>query len=397
MIVFRRAFLAICLPVTLIACGTNAIADDLRPMLEIAWRRAADPPQGLQDSDGGVLGGKLISVCGYCSGNRDEQQRKPGRYPAGFLKRVMAFDLGAESSGWSDVPEFPGLPRQGVFCARANQRLCVWGGFSYSQPFCFSDGWALSKRDAGWKWEQLPPLPWPLTSAGACAIETKVYVCGGAQYDIQSGFHTQIAPAGKVEQLGSRLLMLDTAHLDVGWKRLADCPGTPRFVHTVQAVAGKVYVIGGATGGSPTRTVVDNWRFDPDRAEWSRIRDLPISSGNFPKSSNLVFDDRFIILVGGYQYGDVANPDGTHRPNYGTPSHHDTRSGLNNDVFVYDTQTNQFGTADKLPVDNNLPMTVVHGDEIFVLGGETGGVMLEGEFYGNHPDLLLRGKIERLP
>jgi N-acetylneuraminic acid mutarotase len=139
---------------------------------------------------------------------------------------------------------------------------------------------------------------------------------------------------------------------------------------------------------------VDNWRFDPAAEQWSRLRDLPIASGNFPKSSNLLYADRYIILPGGYQYGQVINPDGSLRAPYGKPSNLNPGTGLYNDVFVYDIQTNTFGTADKMPIDNNLPMTVVHENKIYLLGGETGGGVVEGEYYGHHPDLLLIGAIE---
>ena len=146
----------------------------------------------------------------------------------------------------------------------------------------------------------------------------------------------------------------------------------------------------------PSYTVVDNWKFDTAAGQWSRIRDLPVASGNFPKSSNLLFEGRYIILPGGYQYGQVINPDGSLRPVYGKPSNLNKGTGLFNDVFVYDVKTDRFGTADPMPIDNNLPMTVVRGDRIYLLGGETGGEVVEGEFYGHHPDLLLIGKLEAI-
>ena len=65
-------------------------------------------------------------------------------------------------------------------------------------------------------------------------------------------------------------------------------------------------------------------------------------------------------------------------------------------MFVFDVQKNAFGRADPLPIDNNLPMTVVEGDRIYLVGGETGGGMVDGEYYGHHPDLLLIGRITEL-
>ena len=38
-------------------------------------------------------------------------------------------------------------------------------------------------------------------------------------------------------------------------------------------------------------------------------------------------------------------------------------------------------------------MTVVREDRIYLIGGETGGGVVEGEYYGHHPDLLLIGRI----
>jgi N-acetylneuraminic acid mutarotase len=102
------------------------------------------------------------------------------------------------------------------------------------------------------------------------------------------------------------------------------------------------------------------------------------------------------LLIGGYQYPKIANPDGTLRNPYGVISRFHQKGDYNNDVFVYDAQTATFGTADKLPLNNNLPMTVVYGDKVFLIGGETGGGVVEGEEYGHHPDLCLVGTIREV-
>jgi N-acetylneuraminic acid mutarotase len=217
-----------------------------------------------------------------------------------------------------------------------------------------------------------------------------------------TGFFTEADRHGKNPRLGARLLILDTKAPEAGWIEGPECPGTARFVHAVQAVNGRLFVLGGATGDVVRDgvrygycTVVDNWMFDPTSADWTRLRDLPVSSGNYPKSTNLVFKDRWIILPGGHQYTWVMGPDGSLRGKYGVASQKRPESGLHNDVFVYDTASNVFGTADKLPIDNNLPMSVVDGDRIYLLGGETGGGTINGMYYGHHPDLFLTGKISK--
>jgi len=369
-------------------------------ILRIEWNRGPNLPQGFQDSDGGVLGTKLITVAGFCSGGLPEDnRRKPGRYPRGFLKKGWEFDLANQRAGWQQIPDFPGEARQGLASAKVKDALYFWGGFSYTDPYCYRDGWKLSRQGDEWTWKPLPPFPWVITTPAMATVGSKIYAFGGADYNAK-GFFTATDRAKNIERLGARLLVIDTEHLDRGWKELPVCPGTPRWVHACQAVGSKLFVIGGATGdttidGKPYGycTVVDNWSLDTSTHKWSRLADLPVSSGNFPKSSSLVYKDRYVILPGGHQYTYVLNPDGTARDKYGKASSASPKSGLHNDVFVYDTQKDLFGRADALPIDNNLPMSVIVGNRIFLIGGETGGGIVDGEYYGHHPDLLLVGTI----
>jgi hypothetical protein len=176
--------------------------DQLRAMLKITWSPGADLPQGFQDSDGGFIGSTLITAAGFCSGIDADNLKKPGRYPRGFLSKAWALDVESNPKQWQPLPDFPGAARQGLFSAELDNTLYFWGGFSYTAPFCYADGWRLAKRGETWTWTPLPPLPWKLAAAGACVIEKKIYV------------------------------------------------------------------IGGATGGT-TRTVVDNWVFDPADQQWA--------------------------------------------------------------------------------------------------------------------------------
>ena len=374
----------------------------LEPLLKIDWSPGLDLPQGFQDSDGGFIGNTLITACGFCSGGLDEDnRRKPGKHPRGFLKKVWGLDVSLSSPTWDPLPEFPGAARQGLFSAKAGDELFLWGGFSYDAPFTYDDGWKLSRSPQGeWSWTALPSLPWLLNSAGACTIGTRIYVVGGADYDGVTGFFSEADRHGKNPRLGAKLLIFDTAHPESGWVEGPECPGTARFVHAVQAVGGRIFVLGGATGDVVRDgmrygycTVVDNWMFDPATSSWTRLRDLPVSSGNFPKSTNLVYRDRWIVLPGGHQYTWIMGPDGSLRQKYGVASQKRPESGLHNDVFVFDTQADIFGTADKLPIDNNLPMSVVRGNTIYLLGGETGGGAIGDKYYGHHPDLFLVGQI----
>ncbi|MEZ6050843.1 MAG: kelch repeat-containing protein [Planctomycetaceae bacterium] len=377
------------------------VQDSIAPMLKITWRLGADLPQGFQDSDGGILGDRLITIGGFCSGGLEEDnRRKTGRYPRGFLKKGWSLDLRDAESDWTSLPDLPGPARQGLSAAIVDDALYVWGGFSYEEPYCYRDGWRFSREGDRWQWSELPPFPWPINSTSLATVGSRIYACGGSDYNAER-FFTETDRAGGRERLGARLLMFDTNALSAGWQELEACPGTPRWVHTMAAIDGELYVIGGATGdtlrdGSSVGycTVVDNWKYNTADRQWTRLRDLPVASGNFPRSTNNVFQNRYILLPGGYQYGHVLNPDGSLRQPYGQVHSAIEKSGLCNDVFVYDTRSGLFGTADRLPIDNNLPMTVIRDDTIYLIGGETGGGVIQGHYYGHHPDLLLIGQIE---
>lgn len=361
-------------------------------MLSIEWSLGQDLPQGFQDSEGVVLGSRLVTVCGFCSGL--DNQQKPGKYPRGFLRKGWALDLAEPKAAWRPLPDFPGAARQGLVGAPVGGALYVWGGFSYEAPYCYADGYRLSRRGNAWRWDPLPPLPYPMCAGAMTAMGSRIYLFGGADYDAER-FYTEGDRHGAHPRRGAHLWEFDTRNPQDGWQRLPDCPGTPRWVNAMAAVRGRLYVIGGATGERPSIgycTVVDNWRYDPKARAWSRLRDLPIASGNFPKGPS-AFRNRYILLPGGYQYARVANPDGTLRAPYGTPTKVEGKGDYYADVFVYDTRTDTFGTADALPINNNLSTTIVHGDELLLIGGEVDARPLWGVFYGHHPDLFLRGRL----
>ena len=394
----------------LIAVGTTAVdrsdlpasptpqpQESLAQLFRIDWKKMPSLPRGFQGSNGGIVDGTLVTTCGFCSGERGVKG-KPHTYPRGHMKNTWGLNLEQPADGWRELPDFPGEARQDNFAVVVNDELYTWGGFSYSEPYCYDDGYKLSHSSGRWVWERLPDLPWRVCTSGVCANGSNVYVVGGADYDREK-FYTTGDRVGKTSRLGTRLLVIDTKNLGAGWRELAPCPGTPRWAHATAAVDGKIYVLGGATGNDNVTgqycTVVDNWRYDPGTDEWDRLRDLPVASGNFP-AGQILYNDRYMVLVGGYQYAWVLNPDGTTRKPYGKPFAHYKGKSYYSDVFVYDTMADMFGTATPLPLNNNVPMTVVLGDQIHLIGGETGGAVVQGEHFGHHPDLYLVGDIIEL-
>lgn len=372
-------------------------------MLEFTWTAGLPMPQGMQDNHVTMIHGTLVSVAGFCGGN--DEDWKPGKYPRGFLNKVWGLDLALEDQGWVDLPPLPGAPRQAMEGTRVGDNLYVWGGFSYSEPFTYKDGYRLSRENNEWKWKELPPLPSPAAWAGTCALDSKIYCLGGCDYDEQN-FYSLTDRTGKIERLGSRLIMLDTNNLAAGWSVLSPCPGTPRGFPAAGVVDGKLYFVGGfaVSGTGEYCNVVDSWRYDPAADTWERLRDLPIS-GSGTSAGMVMYKDRYILLPCGYQYASVMKPDGSLVPRYGEPStigstweNHPSLKDTHyyNHCFVYDTRTNLYGTATSLPFDDVATITVILGDTAYMFPGETAGFRWNGEYFGHHPEFVLKGAINEL-
>jgi hypothetical protein len=371
-------------------------------MLDITWTAGPHLPQGMQDNHVAEIDGWLVNVLGFCGGADDDW--KPGKYPRGFLNKAWGLDLKNEEAGWVSLPDFPGAPRQAGQGAVVDGALYLWGGFSYDAPFTYTDGYRLSRENDTWKWEALPPLPSPTCWAGTLAVGKKIYALGGADYDAQR-FYCLEDRTGTVKRLGARMIVFDTEHPEAGWVEKSPNPGTPRCLTGAALIGGNIYIMGGVSmlesGGYAN--VVDNWRYDPAADTWERLRDLPIS-GSGSSSSSIVYKDRYLLLPAGYQYGVLMRPNGTEAPAYGTPDkvarpwkqhpNFETTHYYNHH-YVYDTRTNLFGTATPLPFDDVASITVVRGDTMYIFPGETGGFVWEGEYFGHHPEFVLKGSIAK--
>jgi len=369
-------------------------------MLSVEWSAGTHLPQGMQDNHVAQLDGWLVNVLGFCSGA--DEDWKPGLYPRGFLNKAWALNLADKEGGWTALPDFPGVPRQAGLGAVVGDALYLWGGFSYDAPYTYTDGFKLSRENGAWLWTPLPPLPSPACWSGTTAIGSKIYALGGADYDAQR-FYCLEDRTGRVKRLGARLLVFDTASPALGWVEKTPCPGTPRCLTALAAVGDQLYAIGGISmldnGGYAN--VVDCWRYAPNSDTWEQLRDMPIS-GSGSSSSSIVYKDRYVLLPAGYQYGVVLRPDGTEAPAYGTP-HTIERTWKQhpkfetthyyNHHFVYDTQTNTFGEATPLPFDDVASITVVRGDTVYMFPGETGGFVWDGEYFGHHPEFVLKGTL----
>jgi N-acetylneuraminic acid mutarotase len=412
----RRFFIALGLAMAAGLTTTPAIADDnpyaaapqssLRKMLSIDYHLGPDLPVGIQDCGIGIVNGNLTYAGGLNPGST-------------FTNNAYGLNLASPQSGWQSLPNLPSDDlRQGLVSATVNNQVYMWGGFNYggigcSPPWLFTDGYRLSQTPRGqWAWSALPDLSFSRYCSGVAVIGSKIYLMGGQDLDISRGGMrlSERSRDGTVDRIGARLAMIDTNNLTAGWTELTPCPGTPRGATTTSAVNGKIYVIGGTTGGDnpigASCNVVDNWMYDPTSKAWSRLQDSPMACSSFTPGQ-MVFNDRYVVMPGIDSCDQILRPDGTIAPNYGTMTKHDPAYAYHSDVLVYDTVRNEFGAADSLPLNNCLPASIISGNTLHMLGNEcdgpgTGpdgskGPIIDGKSYGHVPALYLTGTITVAP
>ena len=457
----------------------------LDTMLHIEWSRLPDLVDGgrtsknegggFQDSDGGFVGTTSLFVYAFGYGG-ELQDPKAQNETLGFRNGGFYIDTKDGNKKWLPLPPSPVKEgRQEVAAAHIGNSIIYVGGFSYFpcknttgttysdvlrltllNPKTYKEGFA---ETANFSWDILPSFPYPIQSAGVAAIGEILYVFGGGQYD---GFHfctwrncDKFTTWTEIDRMGARLYALDTRNKNATWVEKSPCPGTPRWVHATVAYEEYLYVIGGATGNAKAApgqapgviaTIVDNWRWDSANDIWERMEDLPASSGNFP-GGQVLFMNRYIVLLGGHAYDNVVDAEGMISQPYGehliqhlcddpettnnesigycSPTCHLVAnkqalgSDYYNNVFVYDVVKNKFGIIEAssdpndpdlmpsgcgaLPQNNNLGQMSIQkgGDSIVVVGGECDTrVVIDSalniSWYGHYPRLALIGKITAL-
>jgi hypothetical protein len=360
-------------------------------MITIRWRYGPMYPMGMQTSAGAMLDGTLVSAGGFTRYPKEITQAHPDAFegrPTGFTKLAFALDPGSEEAGWSRIADCPGSPRQSIAAVVVDGAMYCIGGFNYTDPKSYRDVVRLQHEEGRWEWETLPcPFPWPVCEALAAAVESRIYVVGGADFCQAAGaggddFHSEAGRDGN--PVGRALFVLDTHDLAASWRRLADLPGTPRGFMCGGAAGGKIYVLSGLYSPADRNAyfnVVDNWVYDPPSDRWTRLPDMPDAGSN---RRSMVFQDRYVIMVGGCKCEQTWSLEGQAVDVYGP----EPVGSFVKAVWVFDTQTSQFGKADPLLEQTGTPTVALCEDRLYVWGGEGGTLW--------HPDSLQVGQIQEV-
>jgi len=307
----------------------------------IDWTELRPFPWSYNGGVTGRVGDYIVYVAGFGRRVPEELKKRPG-YFDGYHRLLATYHV--PTGHWEQaLPLFPGVARAYANCSVSDGRNAyVLGGQSYAPPGCFRDAYRLSRSGQVWRWERLPDMPMATAEFGCVLLDGKLYVQGGSHY-ARTGLHK--GWDSELGNVGRHFTVLDLNRIDRGWRRLPDLPGTHRSHHAMAAVRGVLYVFGGvaSVGGETPKNwnTVDNWRYDPGTRNWRRIRDLPFPCGGW---SARVFQDRYILLFGGFYGRKILDIDGSTRPAYGCDG-----AAFSNRVCVYDTETNEFSEATPMP------------------------------------------------
>jgi N-acetylneuraminic acid mutarotase len=207
-----------------------------------SWTQVKPLPQGANEVIGTAVDGLL-----YVYGGERMQTRhvhggvNPRTQPLGMF---WAYDPKIDS--WTRLKPNP-VPVHHGAAAAIGKKFYVFGGFHL--PDTGKIGWYPENR--AWvydtetqSWSELPSMPTSRGAQAAVAVDSKIYVVGGAKIPSGVELPDGLNPGGPIEILGTTE-MFDTEKNN--WTTLK--PMTlPRNHHDVAYLDGKLYVIGWTVG-----------------------------------------------------------------------------------------------------------------------------------------------------
>jgi N-acetylneuraminic acid mutarotase len=195
------------------------------------WRSGAPIPQGANEVIGAAVGGQI-----YVYGGQDATMTPQGL----FFKYDPAKDQ------WTKLASNPVAVHHSS-AVGIGRKLYVIGGFRL--PTTGKVGWYPENKawaydiDSG-QWSALPPMPTARGALAAVAVGKKIYVNGGGGIPAGTDMPDGIIGGGP-QELYATMEVFDTETNK--WSTLAPML-TPRNHHSMAAVDGKIYSIGGRVG-----------------------------------------------------------------------------------------------------------------------------------------------------
>jgi N-acetylneuraminic acid mutarotase len=195
------------------------------------WRSGAPIPQGANEVIGGAIDGQFLVYGGQDAASK----------PLGIF---YAYDPARNS--WTQLPSNPAPVHHGAATV-IGRKFYVFGGFRL--PDTGKVGWYPENKAWAFdldskQWSALPNMPIPSGALTAVAVGKKIYVNGGAKIPAGADMPDGLYGGGPVELLAA-MQVFDTN--TNSWSQAAPML-TPRNHHSLAAVGGKIYSIGGRVG-----------------------------------------------------------------------------------------------------------------------------------------------------
>lgn len=191
-------------------------------------------------------------------------------------------------------------------------------------------------------WTTLAPMPTARYHAGVAVVDDKIFVIGGRNDWINRylGTNEMYDP------------VLDT------WSTKTSMP-TPRIDFSIAVYEGKIYVFGGIVGTNGDSTIIcaTTEVYDPATDSWETKAAIP--TPRLGASASVV--NNKIYVIGGYQRYDKWPYQG---------------GSLKNEV--YDPETDTWTARALIEYDFVRATSVVDGNRIYVIGGQTGTIAPSG-------------------
>lgn len=229
----------------------------------MVWRALADGPQPRTEVCVANLGPLFYVIGGYFNPSERSLPGAAGTVPWDLpTARADVYD--AQKDAWTPLPDVP----------TATIDHCVAVGY---------DGWVyLFHGSAAWKiqppanrWASIAPSPNSHDYGGYGEIGGKIYLTGGGSTKVD---------------------VYDPA--TASWETLAAEMPTARGHTSGAVVEGKLYVIGGDTGGHAVNTGA-NEMFDPSTGVWTSKAELPVVRGSLAATAYM----GRIVVMGGQSGG----------------------------------------------------------------------------------------------
>ena len=300
-----------------------------------------------------------------------------------IISANQVFFVYAASDSWTRLEPMP-TARTTLGVAVVNGKIYAIGGYGAGGYLNVNEEYDPATNT----WTTKEPMPIPRASFGIAVVENKIYVIGGViGYDVDAeGIITC-----SINQVYDPLT--DT------WETMEPMP-TNRSQLNANVLDGKVYMIGGRTGGQYT-TVALNQVYDPETDTWTTKTSIPYPVVRY---ASAVVDDKIYIISGQNEFHSLVNlnftqiydpendvwSQGAQMPVVTTHAAADATTGVFapkriyviggeggfvyplDQNYVYDSQADVWITGTPMPTSRSNPAVAVVNDLVYVIGGTVG-------------------------